>query len=304
MAPKKHRNVCATKNNYTSEDIEHLTSWAQENCSYSVYGQEEGKLGTPHLQIYLEFNKQLTKSQIMKKLFNCHVEDRRGTPKEAAGYCKKGTEDLPEDDMKYDYFFDHPSKTWIGCEFGEISNQGCRTDLLSIRQQIENGETSVDQIVLEDPMTFHMYGRTLSKIEDILLRKKFRTEMTHCTWYCGATGVGKSHAAFKDYHPDTHYVWKLNDNGWQDGYIGQKIIIINDFRGEIKYNELLNLIDKWPYTLPRRGREPVPFLGQHVIITSSLRPETVYNRRELEDSLEQLLRRIKIVTIEKGQMII
>jgi len=142
-----------------------------------------------------------------------------------------------------------------------------------------------------------MYGRTLSKIEDICMRKRYRTEMTTCTWYHGKTGVGKSHKAFEGFTPDTHYVWKTNDNGWQDGYQQQEIVIINDFRGEIKYNDMLNLIDKWAYTIPRRGREPMPFTSKHVIVTSSLPPDQVFTRRLEEDSLEQLIRRIDVVEL-------
>ena len=61
-------------------------------------------------------------------------------------------------------------------------------------------------------------------------------------------------------------MWK-DDNDWQDGYTGQETVIINDFRGGIKYAVLLQLIDKWPAFVSRRGREPAPFLAKHVIIT-------------------------------------
>ena len=107
----------------------------------------------------------------------------------------------------------------------------------------------------------------------------------------------KVHIALHDFHPETHYIWKLNDNGWQDGYTQQPIVVMNDFRGEVKYNDLLQIIDKWPYSVPRRGREPIPFLSTKVIITSSLKPDQVYNRRDAEDSIQQLLRRIKIIEI-------
>lgn len=126
------------------------------------------------------------------------------------------------------------------------------------------------------------------------MRRKFRTEMTTCDWLYGPTGTGKSHAAFKDFTPDTHYVWK-SDNGWQDGYAQQPTVIINDFRGEIPYNELLQMVDKWPYYVKRRGREPMPFTSKHIIITSSLPPDAIYHRRLEEDSLEQLNRRINLV---------
>lgn len=122
--------------------------------------------------------------------------------------------------------------------------------------------------------------------------------MTEGLWIFGETGTGKSQQAYKDYHPDTHYNLP-NDNGWWDGYTGQKIVIINEFRGEIKYSELLELLDWTPKTVKRRGREPVPLLAEQIIITSSLSPEEVYSNLALNDSLGQLLRRIKIVELKE-----
>ena len=98
------------------------------------------------------------------------------------------------------------------------------------------------------------------------------------------------------YHPDTHYVWK-DDKGWQDGYSGQETVIVNDFRGSIPYGELLNLVDKWPHFVPRRGREPAPFLAKKFIVTSSLTPEQVYHNLAASDSLDQLSRRFKVEAI-------
>lgn len=120
--------------------------------------------------------------------------------------------------------------------------------------------------------------------------------MTTCQWFWGRTGVGKSHAIYKDYHPTTHYLWK-NNNGFWDGYTGQKYVIMNDFRGEIPYNELLQIIDKWPYKVNIKYREPRQFVSEHVFITSSLPPGLVYNRRVVEDSIEQLLRRVEVIEV-------
>lgn len=175
--------------------------------------------------------------------------------------------------------------------------QGKRTDLLEVRDRIMNGIT-VDQITLENPELVHQYGRTLDRLEDIYLRSLHRTEMTTGVWYYGPTATGKSHKAFENFHPDTHYVWK-NDNGWWDGYKGQETVIINDFRGEISYNTLLQMIDKWPFYVKRRNRQPMPFLSKKVIITSSLAPDMIYCHRDFEDSIEQLLRRIDVVKMRQ-----
>ena len=108
--------------------------------------------------------------------------------------------------------------------------QGARADLKELKEEIVSGKRTVDEITMDDPMVYHQYGRTLHRIEDIALRKKFRTEMTKGIWYHGTTLKGKSHLAFANFDPETHYVWK-DDNGWQDGYMGQEIVIIDDFRG-------------------------------------------------------------------------
>lgn len=155
---------------------------------------------------------------------------------------------------------------------------------------------------MTDPMAFHQYGRTFSKVEELVLRTKFRTEMTQGYWLYGDTGVGKSHAAFAGFNPSTHYVWSYSK--FQNGYTGQETVIMNEFRGQIEYDRLLDLIDKWPLCVDIKCMSPVPFLAKKVIITSSLRPDEVYHRRNEKDSLEQLLRRVKVIEVVKGQEVI
>lgn len=182
-------------------------------------------------------------------------------------------------------------------EYGKRPEQGKRKDLDQLRDSIINGEQTVDQICESNPIMYHQYGRTLNKLEEIALRRKFRTEMTKGIWYWGPTGTGKSHKAFENYHPDTHYLCNHRDNGWWDGYAGQHTVIINEFRGNdiYTYDYILELVDKHPVKVNRRGREPLPFISKTVIITSSLHPEDVFWRRNEKDSLEQFKRRFEII---------
>lgn len=160
-----------------------------------------------------------------------------------------------------------------------------------------SGEIKLDEFAIENPEFYHMYGRTLTKVETLALRKQWRTEMTKGIWYWGSTGVGKSHRAFEGYHPDTHYVKDLNTMWW-DGYKGQEIVILNEFRGQFRFSFLLELIDKWPLNVPIRNKESIPFLAKKVVITCNTRPEDLFSNT-VGDRMDQLLRRCDVVELLK-----
>lgn len=263
-----------TWNNYTQENIDFLKGLAAtDNIDYMIFGKEVAPTtGTEHLQGYIHFHSKRSKSAIVKKLKGAHVEIAKGDDFQNQDYCSKNDEH------------------W---EFGEPVKQGTRSDLDALKESILNNGLTVDEIVIQNPWYYQNYGRTLNKIEDLAMRKKFRTWMTVGEWIWGPTGVGKSKYAYEGFNPDTHYNWK-DDLGWQDGYCGQETVIINDFRGHIKYEDLLKIMDMHPFEVRRRAREPMPFLAKKIIITSSLPPEKVYRHRDEEDSLTQLYRRCTV----------
>lgn len=251
------------------------------NWQYILMGRETcPKTKKEHWQCFVYFKEAKTFNSTQKLItkhfgIKPHIEACKGSIKDNYNYCSKDK----------DFY-----------EFGKKPSQGCRNDIDEVKDKILSYELSCDDICIQNPELYHKYGRTLNKIEDIAQRKLFRTEMTTCDWYYGPTGVGKSHKAFENFSPETHYVYP-HDNGWWDGYKQQDIVIINDFRGEIPYNVLLDLIDKWATTVRRRCREPLPFISKHIIITSSLHPKDIYRNREAEDKIEQLLDRIKVIQL-------
>lgn len=179
--------------------------------------------------------------------------------------------------------------------FGTKPQQGKRYDLEMLRDEVMMGKQTVDEICVAQPNMYHQYGRTLERLEQIKNQNIYRQWMTTCDWVYGKTGTGKSHYAFQNYNPNTHYILNLQDNGFWDGYKGQPIVIINEFRGQIPYGELLDLIDKWPKTVKIKGKPSVPFLAHHIIITTSMCPREIYNNLSLNDDLEQLMRRINLI---------
>lgn len=266
-----------TENNYDENAPERVDMFCQSG-EYGIWCREVcPTTGTPHLHFYVRFKSARYLTAIKKKFPRANIQVAKGN-----------------DNEQYIYM----SKTDPGFkQYGKASAQGKRTDLDEVKNEIMEGK-KVDDLVLENPMMYHTYGRTLHKIEDLRMRKVFRKELTEGIWYMGESGCGKSTEAFKDFNPDTHYVWKYEK--WQDGYTQQDIVIIDEFRGQIKYSELLMMIDIQPNCyVYRRNREPLPFTSKKVIITSVLSPEEVYSNLSQNDSMEQLFRRIKIIKLEK-----
>lgn len=248
-------------------------AWGLETCPTS---------GKKHNQMFFYFHnpKSWTKKCLNKfgKMFgkiHCHVSPTRGDIPANEAYCGKEAE---------------LSKV------GNEPKQGMRGDIDEAVKKIIDGEITPDDICEENPLFFHMYGRTFDRAQAIGLRKKFRTWMTEGVWYTGPSGCGKSHVCFENYDPKTHYIKNLNEDWW-DGYMGQPIVIINEFRGQIRFSELLDLVDKWPKTVKWRSRESVPFLAKKVIITSIKHPTDCYENI-LDEPWAQFDRRFKIVKLK------
>lgn len=257
-----------------------------DKIKYLCFGEEVcPTTGSKHWQSFVTMKNSMTFSafrKFRKKWLNveCWCEPMYGRLEDSERYCSK--------DAKYN-------------ELGTKPAQGKRSDLIALKDRIMTGEISVDQICVEDPMAYHQYGRTLNRLEDIAMRRVRRSEMTKAKWYWGRTGVGKSHAAFEGTTWQNSFIWE-DDNGWWDGYCQQEIVIINDFRGQIPYDRMLKIIDKWPCDVPRRGREKMPFTSKTVIITSSLPPHEVYHNRNERDHIDQLLDRLEVIHLEGENM--
>jgi hypothetical protein len=272
-APVKSRGWIVVTNNPTLVDEE---EWDLE-CVAKACGREIGEQGTPHLQGAIYFKNARTLSSMKKKFKRAHLEVMRGTWNEAKVYALKDANIL--------------------VDVGDGPSQGQREDLLTVKRRIDEGASLLD-CYEEDFATTAKFSRAFKEYADLKRRKLYRTEETKGIWYYGVTGTGKSHKAFENFDPDTTYVMEPADHGWWDGYEGESTVIINEFRGEISYQQLLSLTDKWPKKVSRRNREPTPFLSKNIIITSAIHPRDVYREQVTEnDKIDQLLRRFEIVKL-------
>jgi len=281
--PKKVRWFVITNWNL---DTDYKELMKEKPIRWIGYGKEiAAQTGRPHHQcfMYLRNNVCYGKRNLntMGNWFgptHCKVEPMWGSVDENEGYCSK--------DGQY-------------TELGIKPRPGFRGDLEETKEKLMKGDLTVDEVTVECPAMYHQYGRTLEKLEDIALRQRFRTKMTKGIWYGGPSNAGKSHACFQGFDPKTHYVKPLGDADlkWWDGYTGQETVIFNEFRGQIQFSELLDLMDKWPKTVSRRGREPVPFLATKLLISSIRLPQDVYVNQQGEP-WEQFERRCEVIELK------
>lgn len=266
----KYRSYCFTWNNYPVNYKDILEQmFLDQKFQYLVFAPEIAPTtGTNHIQGYFYSKSLRTMSGWQKKEFKglgIAMKIANGTADDNEIYiCGPYEKDGKQKDA-------NPEAVILG----KKPKQGARNDLKQLVEDVKNG-TKVDDILLDNPVMYHMYGRTLNAVEDLMLLRRNRSWMTKGIWIWGKSGVGKSYEALRNYNYMTHYIHNLNDNGWWDGYKGQEIVVLNEFRGQIAFGELLDLVDWVPKTVKRRNRQPIPFLAKLVIITSSMPPEQVY----------------------------
>lgn len=262
----KFRNFCFTLNNWTTEEETKLMQWCKEGdlVKYAIWGQEVGESGTPHLQGYVELSKKRAFNSIRKVLFGRgHVEKRRGTPQQAADYCKKDAE--------------------IVFEHGKISRAGTRSDIVALRDHAKNLTKNVD--VLEDCPQVIKYVRGFQWAREQYMRKaghKFRAVITTVFW--GTGGCGKTRRVYEEFGYDDVYCLQQGDTStWWDGYEGQSTLLIDDFSGWLKYRTFLNICDGHPTRLPIKGAHTYA-LWERVFITSNTHPDVWYKEHSTEDA--------------------
>jgi hypothetical protein len=197
----------------------------------------------------------------------------RGTVEQARAYCTKEETRDPDAGFGITEFGDQP----VG--------QGSRSDLEELAFQLQQGKRGRELFELV-PSQF------LRNVRGVAVASAFyeseRDWDTEVHWYFGTTGSGKSRAAREE---NEGAYWKSCDDFWWDGYAGQEVVVIDDYRKDFcKFSQLLRLFDRYPLRLQVKGGT-VSFVARKIVVTSPFSPAATWSQRSEED-VNQLLRRI------------
>ena len=254
------RGWCFTWNNPSHKVL--FPDGLPEQIKYIVYQLEKGEKGTQHIQGYIYFNKPVRFSAVKKLTFKttegeevkafqqAHIEKARGTAEQNKAYCTKAEGRL--------------EGPW---EIGNIPKQGARTDLHEAAEELMRS----GDIRAIDSAVFLKYASGCLKLA--ALAPPPRRDNLKVITLIGPTGIGKSYAVH-DMYPDIYIANMGNSGLWWDGYTGQKVIMFEEFKGQVELQKMLQILDPYPLRLEIKGGL-VPARYTLVFITSNYTPDTV-----------------------------
>lgn len=269
---KQFHDVCFTINNPTTHDKYYISNAYKDGIiSYVIYGNEIGEQGTQHLQGFCQFTRPTTMFKAKLYLPRAHIEERKGTVKEAIEYCKK----------ENDFFF-----------LGESTRQGHRTDLTEVTNLISKGYT-IKQVALRCPTQYIRYNKGIEKLRNFYIGERHEPPIVNV--FYGPSGSGKTRAAVSSFITQEYYKWDPQNGSWFDGYDGHTNVIFDEFRGQLPFGMMLSLLDRYTAHVQYKGGM-ANFIATHIVITSPVHPSEWYHLEDKEGKYTQLMRRITNIT--------
>lgn len=198
-------------------------------------GEDTGYL---HWQIYVESPGAIRFSTLRRAFPKGHFEQRKGTRQQAYDYCRKA--DTAVEGRR----IESTPKIVL-----EESGRGARTDLTALHEMIADG-MSVDEVLMSVPSSARFVNalRAIELARDRTAATKLR-DVTVEYWH-GPTGVGKTRELWERYGADAYTVSDYRHPF--DGYAGQSVLVLDEYRGQLPISQLLQLLDVYPVELPAR----------------------------------------------------
>jgi hypothetical protein len=258
----------------------------QRTCAINY---EIGDSGTPHMHMVLEDPAKSRFSALQKLFPTIHIERTKGNKEQAEDYINKRGR-----------FVEKGHTVVVPAIYrGQIkAAQGLRNDLAIIEDLIEQGKKP------EEIMDLSLHYRK----QEPLIRKAYFRKRNKSTpplrdvsvfWHVGDSGTGKSYSykQLVDEHGEENvYIMTDYDNGGFDMYQGEPILFMDEFKGNMRFQQLLNYMDGYKIQIHCRYAN-ASALWTEIHITSIYPPEEAYKfmvdkENQNRDNIKQLLRRI------------
>jgi len=215
-----------------------------------------------------------------------HIESARGTYAENYAYCTKTG----------------PGGRIDGGQFGEFGDwaqkgQGRRSDSIIVAEALK-AEPDFTKVldpypinalnrlkVVDEHTSFALrYLKNMELLHAMFhlqkMKRFLKPEETDFRWYYGDSGSGKTRSVYAEFKHERIYT-KTSNNKWWDNYnpTVHDVVIIDDYRSnrELPYENLLNILDLYPYQCEVKGlRGGLPLMAKIIIVTSNKMPHEIW----------------------------
>ncbi len=222
---------------------------------FFVFQTELGTTGTVHYQCYVEF-KRPTRLRGVKGLFGTrtHCERRRGSQAQAVAYCTK--DDTRSAGAHGQFGTPKKAAGHPKGEFGKCIGA------------IVDGAT-LESVRDDFPATMAMFGDRVVQYSLGLMGERDWAMVIDI--FVGPSGSGKSSTAKSENPGCYHAPWPTGGRWWWPGYEGQEVVVLDEFRHDIKCQVMLRLLDRHTMTLEAKGSN-FQFVSKKIVITTNLDP--------------------------------
>ena len=154
--------------------------------------------------------------------------------------------------------------------FEEVNEEDEHQVLLDDIRALKRKEITWDELVQRKPKRIHMMANISNTYEKLCREERFDNIFRHLTvsYIFGKTETGKTRHVMEKYgYRNVFRVTKYDRTAF-DGYVGQDVIVFEEFRSSFKIEEMLNYLDGYPLQLPSRYNDKEAAYTKVYIITN------------------------------------
>jgi len=267
----------------------------QEEVDYFVAAPEVGEQGTPHIQFYIAFKKQVRFSHVAKALQKkTRLFIKMGTNKQASDYCLKGEYSWVKGSKEnhLDPLFGlnlSPDTIVYGVlppeqhEAGNRKNEEIWAANIELALEGRFEEMTPSHQVLHHRRYEELRERRRPKPKRLTWRRK--NGSTPNLWIYGPTGTGKSYKA-RELYPD---LYEKMLNKWWEHYDDEEAVLLEDV-GQSHAAWIGDFLKVWADIYPFRNEckfGSKMLRPQIVIVTSNYHPRDLFPDPNVHEPLEE-----------------
>jgi len=268
--------------------------------NYFCIADEISKTETPHTHIFIYSNSPIRFTTLKGRFPTAHIEKAFGSAAENRDYVGKfgkWADSEKAETVVADSFF----------EYGELPTEKSEKNpkMYQLIENIRDGKRTAE--IIDDTPNLAFRIKDIDILRQTLLSEKYTTENRNlCVSYIfGASGTGKTRGIYakhnsRDICRITNY---RNNRGISfDGYLGQDVLVFEEFSSQIPIEDMLNYLDIYPLFLPARYNDRIACYTK-IYITSNISLDEQYKDIQIykPETWKAFLRRIhKVIEYHNG----